>query len=1027
MLGSLLLGLALPAYAQDVPVEVVPVPEAEEAEVVDDEKDVIFVTGSRLRRSEFTSASPLQVIDGEFARDLGLVDASDLLGQTTVVQGQQISTGVSTSAGLQTDSGPGSATASLRGLSPGRTLVLVNGRRLAPAGVRGAPSAPDLNLIPGSLIQRTDVLLDGASSVYGSDAVAGVVNFILRDDFDGVELDAYATVPEFAGQEGHREVFSATAGVSSDRGFFGLALEHSRQDGYAKGVYEGWYEPYSNGCISRVTQGASGTIYDPDLCASSFGAGSAISPFGYLGFELGANTPGLPENFVPIAVTAGLIQPDDVNGQLLLIYPEEFNASFAPDFERTSIYTIGEYNLGGYGDMTAYFEASHALRETKTNTSGQGVIELPEDYAVGNFGGPFGTTLFFGNRFVNDTNVAQTRIIGGLKGDLPFMDKAGFNNWGYDTYVSYSRSSGQDKIVGIPYLPRLEQTINNTRFDAATGEFVCDARVIEFEPQPVECRPLDFLDPTFLTTGRFVDDADNAYLFPNRITDTTVKQTVFSAYVSGDLFDIPTGGTVIAGFGGEYREDSIDTDTGLAGDFLGFSNDPGSNGTRTLKEVFGELEIPLVKDRPGIYDLSVNVAGRYTEESNFGGAETYSVKGQYFPVEWLSVQGTYGTSFRAPNLGEQFGGAVTGFSSPSDPCRVPGITVPFTDYDNDPLTPDTRNYDPALETRDATVIANCLAGGGPFNLEPTDPFALGVRGLGGPTPSFFGAPTLVASGSNPNLKPETSKALTFGGTIDQPFTDRFDFKAAVTYFKITVDDEVDSLSALTIVNRCYNSAGLSDPTCAFVTRDERVPGIDESGEVSFVSALNQNLGTQIVEGIDYNAEFNIDVKTPLFDEPVNYALIARATQSLTQTEEEFTVTGINIDDDLGEFGNPKWRMSFTNVLSYEDFSLMFQSRHIGSQIEDNLDVGDEDLQTTFFSNCVQAGDGPCVQYDDIGKYWLHNASITYRRDTLVLRVGVNNVFDSSPPLTDNNLLSNLGGIGYDLGGRTFFGNVTKRF
>ena len=184
--------------------------EEEEAPIVIEEvadedearQERVVVTGSRLARDEYSSVSPLQVIDGDTARDLGLVDASDLLGQTTVVQGQQTTTGLSTSAGLLSDNGPGSATASLRGLDAGRTLVLINGRRLAPAGVRGAPSAPDLNLIPGSLIERVDVLLDGASSVYGSDAVAGVVNYILRTDFDGLQLDAFYTDPEMRGNGG---------------------------------------------------------------------------------------------------------------------------------------------------------------------------------------------------------------------------------------------------------------------------------------------------------------------------------------------------------------------------------------------------------------------------------------------------------------------------------------------------------------------------------------------------------------------------------------------------------------------------------------------------------------------------------------------------------------------------------------------------------------------------------------------------------------------------------------------------------
>lgn len=1035
ILGGLIVGFAAPAYAQVEPImtDVEEIVEDAEDEFAEDSGDIV-VTGSRLRRSEFTSASPLQVIDGEFARDLGLIDAADLLGQTTVVQGQQITTGLSTSAGNLSESGPGSATASLRGLNPGRTLVLVNGRRLAPAGVRGAPSAPDLNMIPGSMIERVDVLLDGASAVYGSDAVAGVVNYELKREFEGLQLDAFATVPELPGNAGHQEVFSVTTGVSNDKGFLTMAIEHSRTAGYAESALSDFYSPYGGGCRSRVTLGASGTIYNPDLCTGSFGAGAVSgSPFGFLAYEQGAAVDGLPANFVPIGITGTLIQPDDVNGQRLLLFPEELNAAFAPDFNRTTLYTVGEYDTGLYGNMTAYFEASYGSRETNTDTSGQGNVRLADGYAFSPFPGA-SPTLYFNNRFQNDTNVAQTRLIGGLKGDLPFFEKAGLKNWAYDAYWSHSRSSGQDSVQGVPYFPRLEQTLANTVIDPVTGEASCDSRSIPGVGQTIDCRPLNFLDPTFIFTGRFEDPEDNAYLFPNRLTDTIVKQSTISGYMGGDLFDIPTGGTVIAGFGAEFREDEIITRTSLAGDFQGFFNDPGSNGSRNLKEFFGEIELPLVKGKRGIEDLTVNLAGRYTDESNFGSAETYSVKGQYSPTDWLDFAGTVGTSFRAPNLGEQFGGNVTGFGNPNDPCRTPGITVPFTDFDNDPTTPDTRNYDPTLELRSQIVLDNCLNGGGPFAIPGTNPFNLGIRGLGGTNPVFFGAPTRVATGSNPELLPETSKAISLSASIDQPWFDDFDLKFKASYFKITIEKEINNLSAATIVNRCYNSVGLTDPTCEFLTRDPLDPTDDTTGEVSFVSALNQNLGDQIVEGIDYNAEFGFDFEIPGVEDAFDYDLIGRATQSLTQTIEQFTVDGTDINDQLNEYGNPEWRLTLTNTLRWKDFSFLFQSRFIDSQIEDNVEANRNENQTTFFSNCSRAEGAAsggaasnCTQFDDLASYWNHTASIGFARDSYAIRVGVNNVFDTAPPLTDNNDLGNLGGIGYDIGGRTFFANVTKNF
>lgn len=1017
--------------------------EIEESEAIEE----IVTTGSRIRRNTFTSMSPLQVIDGETSRDLGLVDTADLLRQTTVVQGQQINTGLSTSAGILSDSGPGSSTASLRGLSAGRTLVLVNGRRLAPAGVGGAPSAPDLNLVPGSLIDRVDVLLDGASSVYGSDAVAGVVNVILRSDFDGLQLDAFQSFSGLENDGLDQQVYSATWGVNDDRGFIGFAAEYASTHGAAERDLANFYEPYAGNCLSTYFQGQSGEIYD--ACGGSFGAGAAsTSAFGFLGYDGTSQLAGLPPGFFPTPIAADLLSPDSVNGAALLLFPEELTAAFAPDFQRATLFSVGEFSPGWYGDATAYFEASHSARRTETNTSGQDRVRLPGGYPLSDFGG-LPSTLYFLSRQERETEVSQTRVTTGLRGDLPGFDGFGsLSNWGYDTYISYSRSNGNDSLAGLQFLPRLEQTLTNTRIDPVLGP-VCDPRIVVGEGQTVTCRPLNFFDPNFLLNGRFTDPEDNAYLFPNRITNTVVEQAIFQGFITGEMFDIPWGGPASLVLGFEYRDDRIRTNTdagAAAGDFRGFSGDPGSNGTRYLQEVFTEIDLPLVTDRTGIQELSVNLAARHTDEEFFGAETTHRVQLQYAPVEWLRVRATTGTSFRAPNLGEQFGGRVTGFADPLDPCRPPGVTVPFVDHDNDPNTPDIRLYNPALETRDQSVIDNCLNGGGPFGLEATDPFSLGIRGLGTQNPVFFGAPTMVASGSNPELKAETSTADTIGLVFEQPWTDAFDLRFSATWFQIEIDDEVDQLSAQTIVGRCYNSIGLVDPTCMNVTRDPRDPLDDTSGEVSFISALNQNLGTQVAEGIDYNLDFSTEFSAFGIASPFNYNLLIFATQSKTQTGEEFRATEIFVNDDLREYGNPEWRVNLTNVLEVGDWSFLWQARYIDAQIEDNDDP--EDSTASGFNPCVQAGDtfvdfpdqdpttgipngGRCRSFDNVDDYIVHDVSASWRLESWTLRLGITNVFDEAPPLTNNNSLfsttangAGVGGVGYDLRGRTVFLNVS---
>ena len=291
----------------------------------------------------------------------------------------------------------------------------------------------------------------------------------------------------------------------------------------------------------------------------------------------------------------------------------------------------------------------------------------------------------------------------------------------------------------------------------------------------------------------------------------------------------------------------------------------------------------------------------------------------------------------------------------------------------------------------------------------------------------FGSPTQVASGSNPNLKAETSEALAGGIVFEQPWFDEFDLRFSVSYYDIEIIDEVANLTAADIVAACYNSVGLSDPQCEFVTRTPRVPGDETSGEITFVEALNQNLDQRNTRGVDYNLEFDYDINVPGLDGEVNYSFIGRATNTLEQIALEAIVGGFDENDNLGEYGNPEWRLNLTNIFEYNDWSFLWQTRYIDSMIEDNIAAQRNEQTTSFFSPCVQAGDGPCLQFDDLDDYWVHDMSVRYETGTWVIRGGISNVFDDEPPLTTNNGLNLLGGIGYDLGGRTVFMNVTKAF
>ncbi|GIR40517.1 MAG: hypothetical protein CM15mP51_12970 [Porticoccaceae bacterium] len=184
----------------------------------------VVVTGSRLKRSTFTSISPLQIISADISREAGLINAADILQTSTSAGGQQIDL---TFSGFVLDNGPGSRTVNLRGLGANRTLLMINGRRMAPSGVEGAPYAPDSGIIPRGLVAQYDVLTDGASSVYGSDAIGGVTNVILKQDFDGLRIELNGTKPKYSGAD-NRNV-SITWGETYDKGFVGFGLDYAEQ------------------------------------------------------------------------------------------------------------------------------------------------------------------------------------------------------------------------------------------------------------------------------------------------------------------------------------------------------------------------------------------------------------------------------------------------------------------------------------------------------------------------------------------------------------------------------------------------------------------------------------------------------------------------------------------------------------------------------------------------------------------------------------------------------------------------------
>jgi len=349
----------------------------------------VVVTGSRLRRDTFSSISPLQIITTEFAKEAGLIDAADILQGSTAATGQQIDL---TFQGFVLDNGPAASTVDLRGLGANRNLVLINGRRVSPSGVEGAPAAPNLNLLPRSLVERYDILLDGASSVYGSDAIAGVVNAILRKDFDGLEVEIFGNQPVQSG--GSDTTVTASWGFNTDRGVFGIGAEYVDSTKAALADRD-----WTGDCASNVEIDENGTIRTEDQYYSSIGypsygncsfgsvaartfipsidAGSIYYTPGYSNggwgnfSESGDPYTGLGADGNGDGVGDINLYDYDLNGK-----PASLAADLFPASTRYNVMAYGEYTFDGEANLTPYFEANYSYLEIDSK-SGEGQL-FPE-------------------------------------------------------------------------------------------------------------------------------------------------------------------------------------------------------------------------------------------------------------------------------------------------------------------------------------------------------------------------------------------------------------------------------------------------------------------------------------------------------------------------------------------------------------------------------------------------------------------------------------------------------------------------
>lgn len=1084
---------------------------AQEEEQVTEE---ITVTGSRIKRDTFSTTTPIQVLDAENSQRIGINSISELLQKATAASGEQIDQGISTNAGQTNaseappDGGVGSACINLRSLGCERTLVLVNGKRLGVSGIRGAPPQPDINMIPIGMVEGVDLLTGGLSTVYGADAVAGVVNVRLKRDLEGINVTATSELPDEEGGEIYQ--FSLAGGIDGDMGNFTFGLEYSRQERVRTGDRD------FSSCLRRGTSGISQNMqgqihlacrsdFPDNWIVSGYSAGTGdVFADGVLTMDPGWIVPGTnpavpgtddPDNTLFIYTMDGgsnfgvpgfatfeyLPQTNHPNLEQFPSAGRPFNldrfryanalandqfdrlqADLWRPYERFSLVVNGHLDLGWGNNEEVYFEGYYFNRQNDIIAATEQIFPtilgqaplvdsgnnpiLDVNGAVQLVDNPMNPFPFDVSPILTLDDVPQTfnvelqqiRMVTGLTGDFP-----GSDNWSYDVSASYDRGTG---FVSQPIL------LENNLFFATqnigvvadalgnpTNEVVCGPRIISSINgflTPPTCVPANLLAPSIAgdgvtSSGRFSSQAERDYLTGNRTNRTVTDMVSLQGYVFGDLFEIPTGGAVGSAFGIEFREDQIRSQNSAIGvQGLNAAENPLQEGEtiggRTTFDVYGEISAPLFVDTAWADLFQVDAAIRWTDDENFGSETVYKLGVLWDINEWVAFNTSFNTSFRAPNLREQFladqAGALPGGN---DPCTQPNIDL---------MTPSP--------TKDR-VVANCIQSG-------ADVTVLG---------SSFTVAIPTSTGGAAGLRPETSDSYTATLTLTQPWTDRFDLDVAITYWDITIEDTVRALDPGTIVARCYfDQPNLSSPFCPRVERNRPNPPPDLNF-ISFVRAGFVNTGEETAVGWDLTTRFLMDW------DAVNIAWTTGTTIMDERTSQEFPPTeedpnGSAIVDDKGRIGNPEITFQSTLAVAFGGWDVTWQARWWDdtefAQGLPNPVITDENGLCLYGSGCP-AGDDPEVFFGEDGftdygfaatsqmvasfgpvrpvtaaeGQWHHDLAVSYNFENTTISAGINNLTDEEPPLISqeagpnrNNAVSSAR---YDLIGRSYFVRLVHDF
>lgn len=952
-------------------------PMASAADAVTEEVDNverIQVTGSRLSSTNLSQPTPITTIDADEIAKFGTQDLASILSELPAVGATDTLVGNNNS-----NAGAGLSSADLRRLGSNRTLVLVNGKRHV-AGAEGSAQV-DLGTIPANMIKRVEIITGGASAIYGSDAVSGVVNVILKDDFEGLEFNvAGSTSTEGVGAENTSVNILAGTSTSDGKGnitfFAGVDRfsETLNTDIRQFSNFGNINNPLNGSEDDSENNGIADRLTVPNILSERIDENGVLNPFGGRGTLWAFKDDGTPviQTDRTTLNTGSFAFGDFPNGCDTCFHSENYE-NYQPSLKKVYVGSSVNYdinkNITFYSDfkyvnsdILQQFQPSFRFGNVSINVAenaflDEGLRQTFLDDGTSNVA----LAKFFdelGPRTA-DNKRSTFRFVGGFKGDFTLSE----TSFEYDLFYVEGQTTNRRKTLNSLIVGNLSAALDSV-IDPSTGNAVCRNQLESAQGEA-------YSDPATVNGDQCVaynpfgfnqaSDAAKDFVAADVTREDKITQKVFGGSIVSDtseFFELQ-GGAIEFAAGFEYREESSEgtTDEFTKSGFLANAATPDSFGEYDVTEFFAELKLPLLEGKFLAEELTLDAAFRTADYSHAGRADAWKVGLIYSPIEELRIRSTYGFAVRAPNITEAFSPVSPGFANISDPC------------------------DTSRTGNDPDRAANCAAQGIASSFVANDNVSIDLL-----------------SGGNDQLVSEESTSLTAGIVWTPDYIEGFSI--AADFYDIVIDDAITFIGAQDVIDNCVDATGGPDASfCSQIDRNST------TNDIELVRSGYLNAAALETQGVEFTLAYRTDLNFVSLPGDLKVNLIGNKLLELQQFDFQDRPDEINVEK--GEIGDPSLQLRLSAVYSYDDLDVSWTSRYIDRSARFDVSPGadiPEDISPAY-----------------VGSITTHDLSSAYKlNDTFSFNVGVRNLFDKTPPGYTGNAL-------YDLVGRRVFAGVSVKF